>query len=59
MKNLKIILLTFIGLTLYTCDLEEDPIFLDAEATYAVIISSIFKFNKIIVHSSKSSSIQF
>jgi hypothetical protein len=35
MKNLKIILLTFIGLTFYTCDLEEDPIFLDAEATYA------------------------
>ena len=35
MKNLKIIFLTFIGLTFYTCDLEEDPIFLDAEATYA------------------------
>ena len=35
MKNLKIILLTFIGLTFYTCDIEEDPIFLDAEATYA------------------------
>ena len=35
MKNFKIILLTFIGLTFYTCDLDEDPIFLDAEATYA------------------------
>ena len=35
MKNFKIILLTFIGFTLYTCDLDEDPIFLDAEATYA------------------------
>ena len=35
MKNYKIILLTFIGLTFYTCDLDEDPIFLDAEATYA------------------------
>jgi hypothetical protein len=35
MKNFKIILLMFIGLTFYTCDLDEDPIFLDAEATYA------------------------
>ena len=35
MKNFKIILLTFIGFTLYTCDLDEDPIFLDVEATYA------------------------
>jgi hypothetical protein len=35
MKNLKIILLTLIGFTFFTCDLEEDPIFLDAEATYA------------------------
>lgn len=25
----------FIGFTFYTCDLDEDPIFLDAEATYA------------------------
>jgi len=35
MKNFKIILLMFIGFTFYTCDLDEDPIFLDAEATYA------------------------
>ena len=35
MKNYKIILLTFIGLTFFNCDLDENPIFLDAEATYS------------------------
>jgi len=35
MKNFKIILLTVIGFNFYSCDLDEDPIFLDAEATYA------------------------
>ena len=35
MKNYKIILLTFIGLTFFNCDLDENPIFLDAKATYS------------------------
>ena len=35
MKNYKIILVTFIGLTLFNCDLDENPIFLDAKGTYS------------------------
>ena len=34
MKNFKIILLTLIGVLVYSCDIDEEPIFLDSAATY-------------------------
>ena len=34
MKNFKIILLTIIGILAYSCDIDEQPIFLDADASY-------------------------
>ena len=34
MKNFKIIALTIIGILAYSCDLDEDPIFLDLDATF-------------------------
>ena len=37
MKNFKIIFLTIIGLFSMSCDLDEDPIFLDSEAVYTDI----------------------
>lgn len=35
MKNFKIIALTIIGILAYSCDLDEDPIFLDLDATFS------------------------
>ena len=37
MKNFKIILLSIIGLFITSCDLDEDPIFLDSNAVYSDI----------------------
>ena len=37
MKNLKIILLSIIALFATSCDLDEDPIFLDSNAVYTDI----------------------
>ena len=37
MKNFKIILLSIIGLFVTSCDLDEDPIFLDSNAVYSDI----------------------
>ena len=34
MKNFKIILLTLMGVLVYSCDIDEEPIFLDSAATY-------------------------
>ena len=34
MKNFKIILLTITGILAYSCDIDEQPIFLDADASY-------------------------
>jgi len=34
MKNFKIILLTIIGTLAYSCDIDEDPIFLEFPAIY-------------------------
>ena len=37
MKNFKIILLAIIGILSMSCDLDEDPIFLDSQAVYTDI----------------------
>ena len=37
MKNFKIILLAIIGIFSLSCDLDEDPIFLDSQAVYTDI----------------------
>ena len=37
MKNFKIILLIIIATLVYSCDIDEDPIFLDPTATYSDI----------------------
>jgi len=37
MKNFKIIFLTITAILVYSCDIDEDPIFLDPSATYSDI----------------------